>query len=175
MTQEAKIIDWENPTDEGEAALNLAVTVFRMHRPRGLFHGLHEMQMAEWVAMTPAALFYSQAKNWSTQPPPNTPPTWPMACAALCSIIEAGYDPEARMWWNLHKLFPDQPSQLGMMMALADLGFMIDEMRQKRPELVSRGFELFIDIILGPKWRPRYKAAFEKLRAAQKGATAPDA
>lgn len=82
-----KVFDiiWEEPTKSQEAALRLAM--------KRKVKKLTEFEIAELICLSRDSLWYTQAKNWTTNPPLPAGPTaevWKEACRV---IVEIGHLP----------------------------------------------------------------------------------
>ena len=139
-------LTWEHPDEEQNAALELA-----MKRKIG---GLTEFQTAEFIITADKSLWYSQAKAWSEKPPEKVAVTWQMACVVIVDIVDSGYNAEKKMWWDMTSW--DKKTLFTNMVLLADLGMMLKQYRRDRMDAVSRGFECFIEFVLGKGWERRF-------------------
>ena len=138
---------WANTTPAQDAALDIAM--------KQKVRGLTEFQVAELILTADRSLWYTQAKNWSEKPPDigEAQPIWQAACKAIIEIVDLGYDEEAKMWWPLKNIDKAKTK----MLLLMDFGFMLEQYRQSSWNIISQGFEPFLEIVCGYDYRTRLK------------------
>lgn len=147
-----------------------------------------DTQLAEFFELAPSSFWYAQAKGWAEKPPENvaenSKPIWQMACREIIRVVDMGFVP-GKGWWPIETIYPLRNQQVALYLMVADFTLMvrqynegqhpirdvadawraIDKMeRGEGYPLVSTGFEVFADIILGRGWEKR----FGKLIAAAK-------
>lgn len=154
---------WRNPSEAQNAALAVAMKMKPRH--------VTEFEAAEFIILAKESLWYTQAKRWKDEPPKNTPRTWQAACQFIFDVVNLEYDESSKMWWNLSRL-DSKKVKIGIIL-LMDLGMMLKQYRQQSLDVVSQGFEIFIDILCGRGWEKRYaaflKSAQAKLNNLHKG------
>lgn len=157
--------------DPKVSALAIALT----QRP----HYIPDTQLHEFFEFAPHSLWYSQAKTWATDPPPEVKDEkarlmWSMACKEIVRIVDMGFVAGAG-WWPIETIYPLRVQHTAFYLLLADFTLMLrtynegthpirnvaDAMRvfKKMDEgypVVSTGFEVFADIMLGRGWEKRF-------------------
>jgi len=143
---------WKKPTPPQEKALEIII----QQKPRDLT----EFEAAEFIFMANESLWYIQAQSWAKQPPKigKSAQIWQRACQAIVDIVDLGYDKSQQMWWPMTSV--ENPTAITLL--LMDFGYMLKQYRQQSPDVVSRGFEVFLDIVCGPNWEKRYKIFIKK-------------
>jgi len=157
---------WADPNEAQNAALEIAIK----QKPRALT----EFQVAEFICMADSSLWYVQAKNWAENPPPigRSASFWKAACQFIVDIVNLGYDEEQKMWWPLLKIGNKQEIFTKTLL-LMDFGLMLKQYRQQSLAIVSRGFEVFLDIVLGKGWEKRFRGFLAKKSAPKQPQVAP--
>ncbi len=180
-------VTWNYPTEPQLAALDFAYRALGIRRPEpklpfdhhflvtyqalgrslavdvGILSGavfrLNEYDYAELITLASKSLWYTQAKQWAEHPPENVPETWRDACVFIVNVVDLGYDAESKKWWDLGKL--DERYVESGRLLLLDFKYMLTQYRRNRMDIVSRGFEAFIDLICDKPWISRFR---KKLR-----------
>lgn len=143
-------LTWANPTEAQNVALDIAMK----QKPRDLT----EFQAAEFICLADNSLWYVQAKSWAKSPPKIGSPSiiWQRACQIIIDIVDLGYDEAQKMWWPMATL--GNPNEIiAKTILLMDFGHMLKQYRRCSLDIVSRGFEVFLDIVLGKGWEKRFK------------------
>lgn len=117
----------------------------------GFVHKQTEYDLAELMLLSDKSLWYTQAKSWAEKKPDFAPITWQAACKFIVRIIDLGYDEENKTWWNLEKLNLSQSQLQFQYLLLMDLANMLKQIRGKSLNIYSKGFELFISLIVTKK------------------------
>jgi len=146
---------WANPIEAQNVALDIAMK----QRPRGLT----EFEAAEFICLADSSLWYTQAKSWAQNPPNIGPakPIWKTACQYIVDIVDLGYDEQRKTWWPMVKL-GSLNEIAAKMLILMDFGMMLQQYRRQSLDIVSRGFEVFLDIVLGCGWEKKYRGLIGK-------------
>ena len=150
-------IDWGNPTEEQTVAL----AIVAKQKPRNLT----EFQGAEFIILARYSLWYTQAKKWTETPPDKLNPIvqgiWKVACQFIIKTVDSGYDAKAKTWWNVAKM--DRKDFMKKAILLMDFGQMVEQYRRQSLDVISTGFEIFIDIVCGKGWERRFKSIVKEL------------
>lgn len=141
---------WADPTEAQNVALDIAMK----QKPRGLT----EFQAAEFICLADSSLWHVQAKSWAKDPPNigEAAVVWREACRTIANIVDLGYDGRRKTWWPLAKLGTESEIAAKMLI-LMDFGMMLQQYRRQSLDVVSRGFEVFLDIVLGKGWEKRFR------------------
>jgi hypothetical protein len=164
-------MDWAHPTEEMLAALLLGRQCGRQHRG-----GLSETQLAEWIMTAKDSLWYFQARRWAEQAPSavaaDSKAIFQAGCKLLLRIVDSGYDPEMKTWWNLRTLFDGQDAWAAAMLVLMDLGVMTKRLPNVHEHggftTTSAGFGVFAGIVCGPQWERQYQAMSQAMSQAKR-------
>jgi hypothetical protein len=162
--------DWEQPTPEMQAALQLA----RRCTDR---RGLSQADAAERIMTASSSLWYLQAGAWAEDAPPEVEarlrPLFQEGCATIVRIVDLGYDVQAGRWWPVRALYPTEDSWAGALLTLMDTGMLLKYlpyvMRETPGDVfdgpaLANGFGLFLNIICGPRWEQRHRAMLQAAR-----------
>jgi len=179
-------MNWGTPTEEMLAALTLARRCGRKHRG-----GLNEIQLAELIMGAKESLWYLQAQGWAKMAPTavaeSSRPMFQTGCATVVRIVDSGYDPEIKQWWNVRKLYSTEDQWVIAMMVLMDLGAMTQRLPnvaewpegttreevvlgtvQRGFTVVSGGFQIFVDLMCGPQWERQYEAMVQAVHEGKR-------
>jgi hypothetical protein len=148
---------WKNPSSAQKAAPAMA-TVWK---PKNLT----EFETAEMMCLANKSLWYTQAKSWAKEPPANVKDEsakfWQEACQFIVDVVDMGYDEELDIMWPVSKM-ESEKELAAKLLILMDFGVMLEQYRQRSLDIVSRGFDAFIDIICGIGWEKQYKKFLSK-------------
>ncbi len=115
--------------------------------------GLTKIQR-EFIDVAKESLFYIQAKRWSTEPPKSAKgaaaKVWTEANKVIVSIVD-----------NDFRLPEDQNKAMRSLLLIMDFGLMLDQYKLQSNEMISRGFDEFIEIMCGKNWKKGFKKAMK--------------
>jgi hypothetical protein len=123
----------------------------------GIYHGaafvIDEYDIAENIITAKDSLWYVQAQKWITKPPCEVPETFTAACQFIVDVVNLGY--ADNVWWDLSKMDAGKVA-MGRLLTL-DLLQMIRQIRHNSLIVISRGFELFAQIVCDKAWRDKVR------------------
>lgn len=151
------MMNYETP--EAQAALKLALM-----RP---VKELSQMEVVDFILLSNKSFWYHQAVNWAATPPEAckdefTKAQWCTACWIIKETVEWGYNKDSGKWWDRQATLP-RDELLAEILVLSDFGIMLENYRNNSMDIISRGFEVFIEIMNGKDWKKKFLKYTKKL------------
>lgn len=172
-------ITWRNPSAEQRQCLDWILHRGKAKRGkrRGWRGSVTELQLAEGVLMAyeGGMLWTVQAEHWQAQAPKfygiQLPWTFSAAAGLIAACVKRGPHTDGA-WWTLAWL--PKESQWRAIFLLCEFGFKLWAVQDRPPAsamellslsmhqdgqpIISRWFEIFLDLVLGRGWEGRYSA-----------------